>query len=73
MKRETVDIDPGLFRALEARAATTDCAVSDLVDDAVRQSLREDEEDIAVFDERAAEPDLPFEEVLGDLHRRGRL
>ena len=33
----------------------------------------EDAEDIAAFDERADEPDLPFEDVLEDWRRRGKI
>ena len=40
---------------------------------AVRRSLAEDAEDLAVFDARAKEPNLDFEGVLKDLKRRGKL
>lgn len=33
----------------------------------------EDAEDIAAFKERASEPELPFDEVVEDLRRRGLL
>jgi hypothetical protein len=39
----------------------------------VRQSLSEDAADLAIFDARAREPVLPFEDVLKDLKRRGKL
>jgi len=39
----------------------------------VRQSLGEDAADLAVFEARAREPVLAFEEVLKDLKRRGKL
>jgi hypothetical protein len=35
--------------------------------------LRELAADLANIDERASEPDLPFEEVVKDLKRRGRI
>jgi len=72
-KRATVYFDPGLHKALRIKAAETDRSVSDLVNAAVRQTLAEDAEDLAAFEERAHEPDLAFEEVLKDLKRRGKL
>ena len=65
--------DPALHRALRLKAAETDRSVSELVNEAIRQSLAEDEQDLAAFEERAHEPDLPFEDVLKDLKRRGRI
>ena len=48
-------------------------SVSDLINDAVRASLAEDAEDLAAFEERAAEPSIPFERVVRDLKRRGKI
>jgi hypothetical protein len=39
----------------------------------VRQTLAEDAEDLAAFEERSREPNLAFEDVLKDLKRRGKL
>ena len=72
-KRATVYLDPNLHRALRVKAAETDQSLSDLVNDAVRQSLSEDAADLAVFEARARETALPFEDVLKDLKRRGKL
>jgi plasmid stability protein len=73
MKRATVYFDPSLHKALRVKAAQTDRSVSDIVNAAVRQSLAEDAEDLAAFEERAEEPSLDFEAVLKDLKRRGKL
>lgn len=73
LKRATVYLDPSLHRALRIKAAETDTSVSDLVNAALRQSLTEDEADLAVFATRASEPVLAFEAVLKDLKRRGKL
>jgi len=59
-KRSTIYFDPELHRALRIKAAETDTSLSELVNEAVRAALAEDAEDLAAFDERAAEPDLPF-------------
>jgi plasmid stability protein len=73
MKRATIYFDPSLHKALRVKAAQTDRSVSDIVNAAVRQSLAEDAEDLAAFEERAEEPSLDFEAVLKDLKRRGKL
>lgn len=72
-KRATVYFDESLHRALRLKAAETDRSVSDLVNDAVRQSLAEDAEDLAAFETRVSEPDLPFEDVVKELRKRGKL
>jgi hypothetical protein len=73
VKRATIYLDPMLHRALRVKAAETEQSVSDLVNTAVRQSLSEDAADLAIFEVRAREPVLPFEDVLKDLKRRGKL
>ncbi len=72
-KRATVYFDPALHRALRLKAAETDRSVSDLVNEAVRYSLAEDAEDLAAFDDRVAEPDLPFETLVKELKRSGKI
>ncbi|MGH7628816.1 MAG: CopG family transcriptional regulator [Gemmatimonadales bacterium] len=72
-KRATVYFDPGLHKALRVKAAQTDRSLSDLVNAAVRQTLADDADDLAAFEERARELNLAFEDVLKDLRRRGKL
>lgn len=72
-KKATIDFDPQVHRALIDKAEETERTLSDLVDEAVRLSLAEDVEDLAAFDERRGEPDLPFDEVVRDLRRRGAI
>lgn len=73
MKRATVYFDPQLHRALRIKAADTDRSISELVNEAIRQSLAEDMEDIAAFEERTDEPNLSFEEVLKELKHGGKI
>jgi hypothetical protein len=73
LKRATVYLDPTLHRALRVKAAETENSLSDLVNAAVRQSLNEDAADLAIFEARAREPVMAFEDVLKDLKRRGKL
>ncbi len=72
-KRATVYFDPELHRALRVKAAETERSMSDLVNEAVRLSLVEDSEDLAAFEDRANEPSLPYEDVVKDLRRRGKI
>lgn len=72
-RRTTVYLESDLHKALKVKAAETEQSVSELVSHAVRRSLREDTEDLAVFKQRAKQPNLAFETVLKDLRRRGRL
>ena len=72
-KRATVYFDPLVHRALRLKAAASERSVSDLVNDAVKLALSEDAEDLAAFDERAAEPALDFEGFVKSLRARGRL
>ena len=72
-KRATIYFDPDLHRALRVKAAETDQSVSGLVNEAVKLSLAEDAEDLAAFEERFHEANLPFEEVLKDLRQRGKI
>jgi len=72
-KRATVYFQPEVHKALRHKAAETERSLSDLVNDAVRASLAEDADDLAAFEERAAEPNLSFERVVRDLRRRGKI
>jgi predicted DNA-binding protein len=72
-KRATVYLDPEIHRALRVKAAETDRTMSDLVNEAIQLALAEDAEDLAAFDQRSMEPNLPFEDVVKELRRRGRI
>lgn len=72
-KRATVHLDPKLHRALRRRAADADRSVDELVDDAVRDALAEDADDLAAVADRKDEPTRPFKRFVSDLKRRGKL
>ena len=72
-KRSTVYFEPDLHRALRVKAAHTHRSLSDLVNEAVRMTLREDQEDLAAFDERASERTITYEELLKDLKAHGKI
>ncbi len=72
-KRATVYFEPGLHAALRLKAAQSERSVSDIVNDAVRRVLAEDQEDLAAFDQRIAEPVMSYEALLDDLKKHGSL
>ena len=72
-KRATVYFDPGIHRALKIKAAETSRSISDIVDDALRRELSEDEEDLRAFEERVGEKTVSFEKVLKDLKAHGKI
>ena len=72
-KRTTVYIDPVLHKALRLKAIDSDKSVSEIINDAIRQALAEDAEDLAAFEERKNEPDIPFEELVKRLKLDGRI
>ena len=72
-KRSTIYFDAAIHRALRLKAAETDQSISDLVNNAVKLILAEDAEDLSAFDQRKAEPNLSFEEVVKDLKSSGKI
>jgi len=72
-KRSTVYFEPEVHQALRLKAALTHRSVSDLVNEAVRNALQEDQEDLAAFDERVGEPTMTYEELLNDLKSPGKI
>jgi len=72
-KRSTIYFDEDLHAALRLKAVHTHRSVSEIVNDAVRLALAEDQEDLAAFQERAGESTLSYEELLNDLKAHGRL
>jgi len=55
------------------KAAANDMSISEIVNRAVRDSLDEDAEDLAIFEERKNEPTRPYDEFVRDMKRRGKL
>ena len=71
--RTTLYLDPKIHRALKVKSATTDRSISEIVNEALIESLREDAVDLESFEKRAKEPSRPFEKVLAELKRAGLL
>jgi len=71
--RATIYFEPELHRAIRLKAAETHRSISDIVNDAVRLALREDQKDLSAFDDRVAEPTISYEALLEDLKAHGKL
>ena len=71
--RSTLYLEPHLHRALRLKSAQAHRSMSDIVNDAIREALREDEEDISVFSERAGEEPMSYEAFLAQLKADGTL
>jgi len=72
-KRATVYLDPELHKALRLKAVETSRSVSELVNNAVKEALTEDVEDITAFEERVGEPLIAYDEMVKRLRRDGRI
>ncbi|MFP4566501.1 MAG: ribbon-helix-helix protein, CopG family [Spirochaetota bacterium] len=73
VKRSTIYFDADLHEALRLKAAHSHRSVSEIVNDAVREALAEDQEDLAAFGERVAEPTVSYEALLNDLKADGKI
>ena len=71
--RATVYLDPELHKALRLKAVETTQSISKLVNNAIKESLAEDAEDIAAFEKRAKEPLISYETMIKRLKKDGRI
>lgn len=72
-KRATIYLDPDLHKALRLKSAETSRPISELVNNAIKEALAEDAEDIAAFEERDREPLISYDEMVKRLKRDGRI
>ena len=72
-KRATVYFDSELHRALKLKAAMSSRTLSEIVNDAIKNSLAEDADDLAVFETRSREPLVSYEKFVKELKKNGRL
>lgn len=71
--RSTVYLAPELHQALRLKSAQSRRSMSDIVNEALRQALREDEADLAAVRSRVKERALTYEEFLSKLKADGTL
>ena len=71
--RSTVYLESDLHQALRLKAAHSKRSMSDIVNEALRQALSEDQEDLAAVRARAGESALNYEDFLAKLKADGTL
>ena len=72
-KRSTIYFEPSIHHALKLKAASSQISISELIDEAVRLLMAEDQEDIAAFTERTGEPEISYESLLNNLKKHGKI
>jgi hypothetical protein len=72
-KRSTVYLDPTLHKALRLKALETSRSMSELINEAIRESTAEDAEDLAAFEERTDEPLISYSEMIKRLKKDDEL
>jgi plasmid stability protein len=72
-RRSTIYLDSDLHKALRLKAVETSRSVSDLVNEAVRESLAEDAQDLEAFAQRVSEPLISYDEMVKRLKKDGRI
>ena len=72
-KRSTIYFEPNIHQALKVRAASSHLSVSELVDEAVRLLMSEDQEDLAAFSEKKKKKEISYEALLNDLKKHGKI
>jgi hypothetical protein len=72
-KRATIYFDPNLHKALRLKSVETSRSVSELVNQAVREALSDDADDLLAFEERADERLISYEEMVKRLKKDGRI
>jgi len=72
-KRSTVYFEPEIHQALRVKAVSAHLSVSEVVNEAVRLLMQEDQEDLNTFSERVDEPEISYEALLNDLEKHGKI
>ena len=72
-KRSTVYFEPSIHQALKMKAASSHLSLSELVDEAVRLLMSEDEDDLSAISDRAKEKEISYEALLKDLKKHGKI
>ena len=73
MKRATVYFDEDLHKALKVKAIESDSSLSEIVNQAVRQTLDEDLGDLLDIADRKNEGTISYETFLKELKSRGQI
>ncbi len=63
-KRSTIYLDPELHQALRLKSLETSRSMSEIINEALKEALSEDAEDLAAFDERHEEPLISYDQMV---------
>ena len=72
-KRTTIYLDPDLHKALKLKAIETSSSMSELINNAVKESIIEDLEDSDAFVDRVNEELISYDAMIRKLKNNGRL
>ena len=72
-KRATIYFDPDLHKALKLKSVETSRSITDLVNEAVREALSEDAEDIIAFENRKDESLISYDQMIKKLKKNGSI
>jgi len=72
-KRSTIYLDPELHQALRIKSLETSRSMSEIINEAVKEALAEDAEDLAAFDERHEDPLISYDQMVKKLKKDGRI
>ena len=72
-KRATIYFDPAIHRVLKVKSAVTEHSISEIINEALRHELAEDQEDLADFSKRAKESSISYENLLRKLKTDGKI
>jgi len=73
VKRATIYMDPALHKALKLKSIETSKSISELVNQAIKESLSEDADDIAAYQDRIEEPLISHSDMVRMLKDDGIL
>ena len=72
-KRATIYFEESVYKALRLKGAAASRSLSDLVNQAVKEALAEDEADLSAYRDRVAEPAVAYEDFLRELKKNGKI
>lgn len=72
-KRATIYFDAEIHRAIKHKALATERSISDIVDEALRHELLEDQEDLEAIRNTVNEPTISYETLLKKLKADGKI
>ncbi len=72
-KRATIYLDPQIHRAIKLKAVATEQSISEIVNEALRHELMEDQQDLEAIQNSIHEPSISYETALKKLKVDGKI